>query len=90
MAAPLASREKDMAAKHGFARSALQKAVGIWKHGAGVIVTHQGDLNELSGKISDLWFRDFTKDENKVHQCLATVNVDCIFKYFTLHLPSPE
>lgn len=41
MAAQLSSREKGTVAKHGFARSAPQKAMGIWKHGAGVVVTHQ-------------------------------------------------
>jgi hypothetical protein len=32
-AAQLGSREKGAAAKRGFARSAPQKAMGIWKHG---------------------------------------------------------
>ena len=35
----LGSREKSMEAKHEFARSAPQKAAGIWNHGAGVVVT---------------------------------------------------
>ena len=36
-ATQLSSREKSRAAKRGFARSASQKAVGIWKHGAGIL-----------------------------------------------------
>ena len=39
LATQLASREKGMAAKCGSARSAYQKAVGIWKCGAGVVAT---------------------------------------------------
>ena len=35
----LGSREKGMAAKCGSVRSTYQKAVGIWKCGAGVVAT---------------------------------------------------
>lgn len=38
-ATQLGSREKGMVAKHGFARSISQKAVGNWKHGAGMVMT---------------------------------------------------
>jgi hypothetical protein len=54
----LGSREKGMEAKHGFARSTPQKAMGIWKRGAGVAMTHQWELSELGGKISELPFRE--------------------------------
>ena len=64
MAAQLSSREKGTVAKHGFARSAPQKAMGIWKSGAGVVVT-QWELSESCGKISELHVREFAKDENK-------------------------
>jgi hypothetical protein len=47
-----------MEAKHGFARSTPQKAMGIWKRGAGVAMTHQWELSELGGKISELPFRE--------------------------------
>lgn len=33
-----------MEAKHEFARSAPQKAAGIWNHGAGVVVTASGNI----------------------------------------------
>ena len=39
-AAQLGSREKGMATKYEFVRSTPQKAVGIWKNGAGIAVTH--------------------------------------------------
>ena len=35
----LASREKGTAVKHGLARNAPQKALGILKHGAGVVAS---------------------------------------------------
>ena len=53
-AAQLGSRENGMAAKHGFARSAPQKAVGILKHGVGVVATRQWELSELGGEILEL------------------------------------
>ena len=31
------------------------KAMGIWKSGAGVVVTCQWELSELGGKILELW-----------------------------------
>jgi len=40
----LGSREKGTAAKRGFARSAAQLAVEIWKHGVGVAVTRLGNV----------------------------------------------
>lgn len=43
-----------MVAKHGFARSAPQKVMRILKRGSGMVVTHQWELSELSGKILDL------------------------------------
>ena len=52
--AQLGSREKGTAAKHGFARCAPQKAVGDLKHGADVVITHQWELSELGGEISEL------------------------------------
>ena len=36
--------ERSTEAKHGFARSAPQKAMGIWKRGAGMATTHHGNL----------------------------------------------
>ena len=35
-----------------------QKAMGIWEHGAGVAMTHQWELSELGGEISELWVRE--------------------------------
>ena len=52
--AQLGSREKGMVAKHGFARSVPQKAVGILKNRVGVVVTHQWELSKLGGEISEL------------------------------------
>lgn len=52
--ARLGSREKDTAAKCGFAGGAPQKAVGILKHGVGVVATHQWELGELGRKILEL------------------------------------
>lgn len=43
-AAQLGPREKGMAAKHGFARCVSEKAMGVLKHGAGVVVTGQWEL----------------------------------------------
>jgi hypothetical protein len=43
-----------MVAKHGFARSVPQKAVGILKNRVGVVVTHQWELSKLGGEISEL------------------------------------
>lgn len=42
MATQQRSREKGT--KYGFARSVPQKAMGIWKRGAGVTATHYGNL----------------------------------------------
>ena len=63
----------------GFARSTPQEAVGIWKHGAGVVVTHQWELYKLGGEISELRVRESPRGENSllVH-CRFSV-VDCIF-----------
>jgi hypothetical protein len=41
-------------AKHGFARCAPQKAVGVLKHGAGVVATCQWEFSELGGEILEL------------------------------------
>ena len=43
-----------MEAMHGFARSVSQKAMGILERGFGVVVTHQWELSELGGEISEL------------------------------------
>jgi hypothetical protein len=40
--------------KHGFISCAPQKAMGVLKHGAGVVKTHQWELNELGGEILEL------------------------------------
>jgi hypothetical protein len=61
VAAQLGSREKGMVVKCGFARSVPQKAVGILKCGVGVVVTHQWDLSELVGEISELSQRVSTR-----------------------------
>ena len=52
-AACLGSREKGTAAKCGFA-DVHHNAVGILKHGAGVVVTHQRELIELGREILEL------------------------------------
>ena len=57
----LGSREKSMEAKHEFARSAPQKAAGIWNHGAGVVVTSQWEHSDLGGEISYCWVRESIK-----------------------------
>ena len=64
MVAQLGSREKGTVAKHGFARSAPQKAMRILKHGVGMVMTCQWVLREL-GEIVELWIRESTQDENK-------------------------
>jgi hypothetical protein len=64
-----------MVAKHGFARSAPQKAMGILKHEAGVVVTGQWELRESGGKM----VREFPKDENKTQQCLARDSIKIFF-----------
>jgi hypothetical protein len=43
-----------MAAKHGFARSAPQRAMENLKHGTGVVMTFQWELRELGGEILEL------------------------------------
>jgi hypothetical protein len=45
--AQLGSIEKSAMAKHGFARSEPQKAVGILKCGVGVVLTSQWELSKL-------------------------------------------
>ena len=51
-AARLGSREKGTAAKHGFAREmCTTKAMGVLKHGAGVVVTCQWELSNLGEEI---------------------------------------
>jgi hypothetical protein len=40
----LGSRKKGTMTKHGFVRSAPQKAMGIWKRGDRITVTHRGNL----------------------------------------------
>jgi hypothetical protein len=54
MMALLGSRETSMAAKHGFALCAPQKAMGVLKHEAGMVVTRQWELSELDGEILKL------------------------------------
>ena len=54
MVAQLGSREKGTVAKHGFASSVPQKAMGILKCGVGVVVICQWELSKLGGKISEL------------------------------------
>jgi hypothetical protein len=78
-AAQLGSREKGTVAKHGFARSTQPKAVGIWKRGAGVVVTLQWELSKPSCTLSELQVRESAKDENKACWCLAGSSVDYIF-----------
>jgi hypothetical protein len=43
-----------MVAKRGFARSVPQKTVRILKCGVSVVMTHQWELRELGGEISEL------------------------------------
>jgi hypothetical protein len=43
-----------MAAKHGFARCAPQKAMGVLKHEAGVVTAHQWEVRELGREILEL------------------------------------
>jgi hypothetical protein len=52
-AVQLGSREKGTA-KRGYAWYAPQKAVGVLKHGAGVVTTSQWELSELGGEILEL------------------------------------
>ena len=54
MAAQLSSREKGMVAKCGFAESVPQRAVGILKHGSGMVTTCQWELSKLGGEILEL------------------------------------
>lgn len=53
-ATQLGSREKGMAAKRAFMRSAPQLAMGIWKRGAAVA----WELSEPGGEISELQLRE--------------------------------
>ena len=39
------------APRHEFARCVPQKAMGVLKHGAGMVGTHQWELSELGGEI---------------------------------------
>jgi hypothetical protein len=88
------SREKGTAAKCGFARSALQKATGILKYGAGVVTTCQRKLSKLGGEISEYWVREAPQDENKTAiacQCLAyqptlLARAWILFKYILKHI----
>lgn len=77
-ATQLGSREK------GTAKECTQKGVGIWKSGAGIIVTRQWELSESGGKTSELQGRESARDENKAHWCLAGDSVDLPFYYFIL------
>lgn len=54
MVARLGSRKKGRVTKHGFARSAPQKAVGVLKHGAGMVVTSQWEFRKQGGEILEL------------------------------------
>ena len=75
----LGVREKGTVAKPGFARSAPQNAGGIGKSGAGVVVTCQWELSLLGGKISELWVRESSRDENMARWYLASDSVICLF-----------
>jgi hypothetical protein len=55
----------------GLQEVTLQKAVGIWKPGAGMVVVCQWELSESGGETSELQVREFAQDENKAHHCLA-------------------
>lgn len=54
MIAQLGSREKGAVAKRGFDKSTPQKAVGVLKHGAGMVMSPRWALRELGGKILEL------------------------------------
>ena len=71
----LGSTVKGTVAKHGFARSAPQKAVGIWKRGASMVVTCQWELSELGGEISELWVRESAemRTGQPASRCLASI-----------------
>jgi hypothetical protein len=85
----LGSREKDLAAKCGFARSTPQKAMGIWKRGAGVVMTHQWELIELGGEISEPRVRESAKMRTKPTGVLPVIAwiAFFIYYYFTLQVP---
>jgi hypothetical protein len=61
----LGSREKGTAPKRGFARSLPQKSVGIWMYKAGMVTTHQWELNKLGGEISELQVRESPQDKKR-------------------------
>jgi hypothetical protein len=50
-----------MVAKHGFARNVPQKAMGIWKCGAGMAATRQWELVER--------FQGFRSENGKMGGC---------------------
>jgi hypothetical protein len=50
--AHLGSREKGKAAKHGFARGAPQKVLGVLKRGAGVVAKCLWELSKQGGDMS--------------------------------------
>ena len=80
-AAQLSSREKGTAAKHGLPRSVPQKAVGILKHGIGMVMTHQWEFSELGGEISELLVRESPGDKSRpviTHQCLASQSIGAL------------
>ena len=53
-AVQLVSREKSTVTKCGFSRSATQKAMGILKHWATMLVTYQWEIRKLGGEILEL------------------------------------
>jgi hypothetical protein len=58
-----------MATKCGFAKSAPQKVMGIWKCGAGVVVTHQWELSKL---VERFWSSGSESlQEMRTGQCLV-------------------
>ena len=87
----LGSREKGMATKYEFVRSTPQKAVGIWKNGAGIAVTHQWKLSRQVERFWSLgqrwavttWGQPWRWRDHR-GQRIARVSVGrCLFKYFT-------
>ena len=83
-AAQLGSREKDMAAKCGFARSAPQKAMRIWKHGAGMTTTHHGNLASWVERFQSSGSESL--HEMRTGQCYDDSSVGCCFSFpATIH-----
>jgi hypothetical protein len=68
------------------------KAMGVLKHGTGVVAICQRELSELGGDILELWVKKSPQEMNRPVRPLgmrvvrSSIGTCCSFKYFPQHL----